>query len=721
MKKKLLSIFLVTALFAGFQNCSQVHFSPEQLIDDNLKSNANGTGYGGKPDGDFYRFHPQFTCENNSVPVSEIHITATETTYIENQKLQCGAIKQTLDPNSIDSSVFQNDVVGWKDGIFESQDSTPLSIPANLVEVWCRTAKDKSGIETITHFNRNTSQADTEIYYASPTAPMKKTFVVSRVVSAQKVTVTDGNGLLIEVYRDKPAVEFGLFQGSMQAVIDGNKITLPTSCRLGGSFDSKIWPAQQVVDSDVQMFKMAPDLSFFGYTAKIGAEPARLFASDALGSNHRTVSPPMLSVGVSNFEFTPGSNSFVYWGDPRYVKGIELFRVNRDGSNHFQLNQPVTNSLQGQETDIQFSADGSRVFYRDGQQETGPEGGADIEMWLRSVPLIGGSPTVINPPLPLGGDVGVYKFAISKSQNKVAYLAGNISPSLYIADLDGKHTVQMLAATEFDWTETVRIPEPGDYMFIQTRDQISMGIMHFLTHVVAVDGSGSKALPLDWELHSVHPHGQTALIFNPRSDIRFSDQSYDKMKLMDLQSGTLTNLPDLNHPFFSKDAMSLIGAKSDGSGAVQMVRISMKDQTESELCSVVQGRELFVKELGDEVYFISAYDSFLKILSFYMRQADGSCAQKNSIPVTSPNLQDVVISPDQKKILVKASIVQDNISSDQIYYIPLNGEAPLTVNTALFIGAKISSFQFLQDSRTILYVGDQLTPGQKGVFVWRAP
>jgi hypothetical protein len=729
MRRKciLLFVILFTALTLGaFQNCSRIDFSAMQVNNESSKSNNNGTGYGGKPSGDFYRFHPDFTCENKASPVSELHVTSTETIFVENRQLQCGAVKQNLDPNSIDVSVFQSDVVGYKEGIFESESATPQSIPANLVEVWCRTTKDISGIETITHFNRKTAQADTEIYYTAANNTVKQTLVVSRVASMNTVTVQDGNGLVIEVYRDKPALEFGLFQGSMKAVISGKNLSLPVSCRLGGSFDSKIWPALQIVDNNVQKFQVAPDFSFFGYTSAVGTAPSRLFSADTVGTNHLKVGPAMLLAGVKNFEIAPDAKSFVYWGDPRYPGGIELFKINRNGTGQFQLNELLTNSSQGQESDIRFSADGSRVFYRDGQQETGPEGGADIEMWLRSVPISGGVPTVINPPLPLSGDVGVYKFGISKSQNKVAYLAGKTTAELFIADLDGKNTVKPTitypsTGNAFEWYADVDVPAPGDYVFIMSRPMLASGSLSFVINAVAFDGSGSLPLPQNWSLKSVSPSGKNAVIYDAQNAVVLNGKNFFKTKLMNLQTGALTDLASWDKPVFSMDSSSLLGVKADSNGALQTTIFSLSLRTEAMLCPSASGSEISIKEVSSNVFLISSYDATKKILSFFLRTADGACLKKNSIPVANSSVSEMSISPDQKKLLVKASLLIDGKAHDQIYYIPLSGEAPLAVNTAVYVGAKVSSLQFLKDSQSILYLGDQLSPGENGVFLWRAP
>lgn len=101
MKKYL--IFLILAVpIVLFQNCERMSFTNLQVIENgSLKSDNNGTGYGGKLAGEFYRFNPQFTCENKEAPVSALFATSTAIVYSENKALQCGAINETIDTGSL--------------------------------------------------------------------------------------------------------------------------------------------------------------------------------------------------------------------------------------------------------------------------------------------------------------------------------------------------------------------------------------------------------------------------------------------------------------------------------------------------------------------------------------------------------------------------------------------------------------------------------------------
>lgn len=720
MKKLSIFSFLVAcALVFGFQNCSDIKFSTLGLASQSpKKSENNGTGYGGKPSGDFYRFEPQFTCENKTAPVSELHVTATNAVYIENKNLQCQATKEQLDPALVDSSIYQGDVVGYREGIFESSATTPKTIPANLVEVWCRTTKGADGIETLTHYNRQTLQADTEIYRTEQGSQVQTTLIVSRVVGEKKVTVTNGPEFSLEVYRDKPAGELGLFQGSLALSLSGKKVSLATSCRLGGSLDAKVWPVQQIIDTRVKKIQMAPDLSFFGYSSSFSGEPAGLFSATSLGLQNRKLTQPMLSKGVENFEIAPSSDTLVFWGDPRMPYGLELFRVQKDGTQLAQLNTPLTNSQQGQDSHISFSADGKRVYYLDGEQETGPEGGADIEMWLRSVPLTGGTPSLVSIPLPLVGDKAVLGFVISKTLNRVLYLAGGVDAEIYLADGRGQDVVNPFPGLTFEWTTNLNISEDGKFAYFQPFPKFIDGKANYTTYVVAMDGSYAGPMPVNWTVKGFTKFGQV-LLAGPDSVLVNGETIFD-LKLFDLASGRLTNLPSLGQVALSQNGATLTGIQSDGAG-LQALSIDLATLGSTKMCAGISNGELRLTELVNGEHLLSVFNPDAGVLYFYTRSSLGACFKRNSIPLQSAKRKDILLAKDQGSLLVKVGVIADGKNQDQLFYVPLSGKPAFQITAPVFNGASISEMWFLPDSRTVVYAGVQLTPGEKHVFLWRAP
>ncbi len=71
------------------------------------------------------------------------------------------------------------------------------------------------------------------------------------------------------------------------------------------------------------------------------------------------------------------------------------------------------------------------------------------------------------------------------------------------------------------------------------------------------------------------------------------------------------------------------------------------------------------------------------------------------------------ISDDGRKILV-----QQNLN---LFYLTLDGKPAYQVTAPAHTAANVSEFYFLADSRTVIFVGDQIRKGEAQVFSWTAP
>ena len=123
--KRFISLTFLTSLLLLFQNCSRVNFtnlsssiSTALSLPSGQTVDGNGTGYGGKLSGTFYRFSPEFSCQGHEAPVASITASAAGIQLMENKQLMCGAVNTSLTEDLIDRSVFQNDIIGFNEGIF---------------------------------------------------------------------------------------------------------------------------------------------------------------------------------------------------------------------------------------------------------------------------------------------------------------------------------------------------------------------------------------------------------------------------------------------------------------------------------------------------------------------------------------------------------------------------------------------------------------------------
>lgn len=721
MSKNLGLGFLGLVFVLAFQNCSPVSFQNSL----SLKMSDSGVPYGGKPTGTFYRFVPDFTCENKEAPNAVIQMTETSTSLIENKKLLCGAIKVDLDPSLLDTSIYQNEVIGYQEGIFEGESTEPSQIPANLVEVWCRDSKGEEGIETITYYDRLKQAAVNRIYYSkNGNAIQIPDFSVARVIANKTVFIKDEKGFELTVHRDRPAAQVGLFVGELSALIDGQKVTRETNCRLGGSLDSSLWPAKQIVDLNVNLLKISANGSYFSYTSDTGTGILSLYGSDMTGQNQLQLSPKFLQSQVLQFSFSPDSNSIIYNSGSQQSPIVELFKVNVDGTSPLQLNSLLRQSIsQSVSTDFKISADKKFVLYRDGSQQNVGE----RQTCLRSVPIEGGPINAVSLPLPHFQDMGVFNFDVSKTENKVAYFAGGpVYADLYISNIDGsnlKNVTPSLPTSDwhFNWYTQLFIPNSGSHAIVEAMKSIPPQERMF--YAVALDGSGSLAFPKNWRWEFSSANGSNVVLVS---------NDFKQRKLINLKTAVIQDLPVMYSLFFAQDSLELIGNLPLGNGELKAVSVSMDTGRITDLCAGLSSSVLGVKELEANSFIISAYDQNAQILNIYRQTWGGTCFKINSVAVGKSSIDsigEIVISPDREKIFVILGLGslpalyrnQMSVIRTQILYIPLNGKPAYVVNTPVLEGANILDAFFSNDSRSVIYVGNQIRAAVKGVFLWRAP
>lgn len=759
----LIKLILFTFIIVSYQNCSQIGFI--KVSDETaFKTNNNANGYSGKPEGSYYRFTPGFTCENKPAPTSSLLIGPAITQLIENKLLLCSAVQQNLDPQLIDHSIYQNEVIGYQDGIYEGSVTTPNSIPANLVEVWCLDQTNEHGIETITHYDRTTKLAVNRIYYSeqlSDGTHAKKIvsdFSVARIITAQTVQIKDANGFELIVHRDQPATQLGLFKADLKAVLNNLSYSQKTTCRLGGSFDAKTWPALQIVDFNLQNWKFSPDGGSFAYTSATATGIANLYSAQTNGASHKQIAPNMLSTGFGpgyeqgNYLFSPDSKKIIFSGDLRIADQVELFQVNNDGSSLTQLGHTLSMPNQSTYSDFKITSNGYQLIFKDGSEQSA----GSQQKWLKSISLDGDITSVnpLSPPLSLGLDLGIGQFDISTSQNKVAFLSGSIYPDLFVAHLDGSNlkkltpsnvSTDLTSASTGNWvlSKIGLVQFINDGLYILTAAQSSKIFPYTQFYAIATDGTGSIALPTGWSPINSLSAGDFLVLQN------LSDTSLKK--LFNLKTGISADLPsfltahtvyelqqnrllDNSSLFFNQDTNLLVGAILRPDHQMQTQTYDINSGLSSELCPGLTADLISIKQMSTQNYLILAYRTASQLLEVYVKNKLSSCIKANAAVVTVSEINaffQTVLSKDQKKLLVvmghlnlptnSLAPATKGSSPQQLLYIPLDGKASLIVNQSVFTSGHIYDAAFLNDSTGIIYFGDQITPGNNNAFLWKIP
>lgn len=206
-------------------------------------------------------------------------------------------------------------------------------------------------------------------------------------------------------------------------------------------------------------------------------------------------------------------------------------------------------------------------------------------------------------------------------------------------------------------------------------------------------------------------------------------------QLMNLQTQKLIPLPSMKSTFFTQVSLALVGAQIFTDGTQQAVSVSTLDGKVTPLCPRVTAKVTQIQEISANRFLILTYDQASQILKVYLQNQ--SCQLVNSIPLGNANtnsIRDIIVSPDGKKIIAKTGVTKDpsvgtfsalglieREESSQLLYIPLDGHPAFVISSPVYEGAAIYEPYFASDSQTVIYLGDQIRPGDSNVFLWTAP
>ena len=180
----------------------------------------------------------------------------------------------------------------------------------------------------------------------------------------------------------------------------------------GGSFET-ISDGANVVTSPI----ITPDGTAVVFLATLAIPSVtELFSAPVSGGAAIQLSTP-LPVGhhVSDLRVSPDGSTVVYTADETVIGGDELFSVSVAGGSPTKLSTALVAGGSVSSGAVVFSLGGSRVVYLADQF-------VDDVFELFSVPIGGGAPIRLSPPLPPGGDVNAVATTIAAG-NRVVYSA----------------------------------------------------------------------------------------------------------------------------------------------------------------------------------------------------------------------------------------------------------------------------------------------------------
>lgn len=734
------SLFFATFLILAFQNCTPTTpFSVGNSGSTVLASLDNGTPYDGKPSDEYARWMRGFTCNGKPSPAAKIEIKGESKFYIENTALQCAWRSREINESEIEKSTFQNIIWGYQDGIYEAG-SSPLApsaspiIPANLVEVWCNDSQKSNQSEAIIYYDETTQRAKIKLYGVSAGSVISQDMTnVSRLISNDSVEVSSpDNNFNLTVHRSQFNSQTpGLFPAEMKfSSREFGEKSISTFCRLGGSLDTKLWPAKQIVDVDVSEIVEAPNRNDFVYSYTRNDFSSALGWGSVLSAITRPLHIPYKARGVGYVDFTDDSSQLVFTADLSADYLVELFLVSlrgllNDDESPRRISSPLVDPNQSVLSDAKLIRGSNLVLYRDGSQETW----GDIEPWLRSVSLFTGQIQQINKEF-TNADEEVQSFTFSPTLQKSFYLGGFTKPRLYSVNADGTNhrdaTPNLIVNQYLRYGQKIELFGGGKFLQLDT-------IFYYSSdkQIIVVDLETNRSYPIlkNHELYSFDVVSKKAILVD----------SYTQGKVFfDLSTGATIPIQGLKFLENGKVELSsgaIVLAQKDPTSSVsvdaEIHALMASLGRDLRICQNLAADQFLISTTGDsKKWIVTAINSSQKTAQIAEVDAGLNCLVKNSINLSALDfskelVQSVVASPDLTRILLAignrpasryvASIV------NKLYYASLDGRAPLKVNAGLVESGDITHFKWSQDSKSIFFFGSYRNQSEKRGYLWRVP
>ncbi|MCM2281477.1 MAG: hypothetical protein NDI61_06480 [Bdellovibrionaceae bacterium] len=757
-RKKLFAVMCVSfvCLLVVFQNCSPLNVSfkslnPEKPLASLGAELGNGGEYGGKPEGVYYRFVPDFTCEALESPAAVLTINSeTDVHYRENSQFKCGLVDGPLPIERVTRSRMQNDVVSYQAIPFERKDTAPSAIPANLVEAWCRDLSPGALFEIVSHFDRTQKQAVARIYQGqesttgsvlvniTPDAP------VTRLVSSTQVHLRGNDfDLLIDRRRFSPAV------GEFLADFERGGTSRTLSCALGGALDPNVWPNKLLLDAPLFDFdhapKISPDRSTFAFESSL--EP-RTPSQNFLPNSY---TPSVLKNGVlkvypalatfffggygnrSTYHYSPDS-SILLFNTQGIGESAKLYRLSgtqepisiaplwTEQAGQLHINPTTQQILYAQPTagnffQIMHSTDtyssSSLVFQSvvsdlsdytmlysipglgkiltAGSRAADPTLGQTFQFDLMNWDGTDRRDVTVSPP-----GVG-WASAVTQRSHWIPGLTG--SPRFYESDV----LPQVFIKPEVDTCSFLtRMVHLRTYQQIDSR-------LNSLPWM----GSGDWLVMLDVKQPPCDEpdfvSGATPRLFNALSGAQ--------LELPDYQVRSLIWNPAKN---------AVLGFQTmTGTQRTRWMRVNLETLTPTELCPAHEGNWLSTSSFDaivvrrDDSAIAASYSAGR--IHLYSATPDGRCSRVNSFPVTeTPNVHHLTLAPNDSAVVVRTRLYSGG--PQQLVYVPLNGAPPIQITSPRVANTTFFNVDFVgKDLDEVVFTMKDSLMQFRFLYSWKIP
>lgn len=748
---------MVCTLLLAFQNCSPVQFQTLNIETDS--SNNNGGFYGGKPETLYQHYVPGFSCETQPTAWKTLSFFDNQNVFaIENTNDLCSARNNPVQYLDIDRSSFQNEVIGWRESIFERSKELKPMTPSRLVEAWCFDENLKKSEELILSFDPqlggvrgqwfellNSTTTTQPIFVGGESSGSPSQAPISRWIgenearyesSYLKVSIQKDVSNVIPFVQPTTKTLTRFFPGQLEIKnADGQTKTHKLACRLGGLLDSKVWPAQQLgawPQSQIAYLnsqKSLPD-AFIAIQSNPDGKSS-LISIDVdtkLTKALTSIAPAFSGVSTTGFNVDPVNQKIIYTYAERANDIFRLFSINFDGTAPTPLSASVEIAQQNPRDDTLVIPEEKVVLYKDGEQEVS----GDVEGWLRVARVDGqSSARLVHSPL-MGLDAEVGGFAYSKYLKSV----------IYGIDSGVTHSREIwMTPLSIVKEKQVSLPLQNDELmgYYGTQKIILAGeqgtILIYATTLF--NSSQSSPMKIIYRLHFVDLTNFSHSFIDDRFLLNF-DPKYPSRLLLGRALGMSTEVH-----YFDLDTKIDINL---GEAAIHSVQYNVDS-----LFYTTQNESIEIKKFNLKTKQITALCpplaasswSSLRIINesptgavgalgvlvdshvdIYKLDTVSGCKRVNSLPIGSkfldqPSKASLTVSSKVDQAFLLGRVSED--MGDDLVWIPFDGRQPVKINTPLDKDFSVRSPFFSSDNKNIFFQSELGDSSLFYLYVWKIP
>ena len=673
-----------------FQNCGlQTGLKNLSSSSSEKSDSGNGGGYEGKPDGTYYHFIPNFTCQGKPAAEQITEIKNGQAYLYGSDDGQCAGVGTPVVATDINVSPFQKEFISVKDSLFKRYDDKPAGIPNNIAEILCRDNFDEPTFEIVSHYDREKNEALTRVYL--PESQISD-FSVSRILSSSEVRYV-GKQISFKVDLSKPAFAEKKYSGVIDASTISGVKAQPLVCVIGGSVDTSKWNLKALTSIDVSSFHVLKNnqIMFF-------SEVSRTYFSPTLF----TYVTHLFKIGVDN---VVSDFSKLILGDSYNVVG----RIDSDDDNlsffMAQLNSEIWSSM--------FVYDS-----RSGKTKklTNLKPGADPEAYFLQAPQLTADQFLIYDTQIIRnygnrtGMVRVYNFkddsvtdiaGLDNGVDGYSVLQNTNRVLLYWTTKNNiKNVIQIYDAKTKLYTDVVlKLPNTCSvqgYDIRNLNDDDSVLINQVCN---GTEISVARAFLTDGHVQVLGANSFISWMSDDRNRIVMTNTAKENTAY-DLRTKKATKVPV--DPRFGSDSstsgttnfilseqqsrMALVNDRllygfGGNTDAPTMYQVDLQTGVSAPICESAIGKKLFLGMLPNQKVFVFTYDATVKVYRFYQAKSLTDCARINEFPSSYPNVPKMIPTNIGFGLLLgnPMSASTHNWTREAVF-VPIDGRPPLKFN-----------------------------------------